>query len=183
MSTETIWNEFSKRLENFIFSKVDDRELAKDLLQEIFVKIHLKKDSLKDDSKLKSWLYQITRNAITDYYRRKKIRTDELKENIESPSEDEISNEELQLQKCLEPYIMALPEKYRYALKQTTFENMSQKELAEKENISYSAAKSRVQRAREMVKNEIIECCNPKTDIYGNVIEKEPCKNDCGCDD
>ena len=183
MSTESIWNEFSNHLENFILSKVSDRELAKDLLQDVFVKIHSKRDSLSDDSKLQSWLFQITRNVIIDHYRKKKIFSEKELEKFEHPTEEELELDEFSMHKCLKPYINDLPEKYRDALVKTSFEKISQKDLAEMENISYSAIKSRVQRAREMVKNEIIKCCNPITDVYGNVIDKEPCKNSCGCED
>ena len=183
MSTESIWKEFSKRLENFILSKVNDPDLANDLLQDVFVKIHINKDKLESNEKLKSWLYTITRNVIMDYYRKKRIESDDILESLEYPSQEELNQENIVFQKCLEPYILALPDKYKEALVKTTFENLSQKDLATLNNISYSAAKSRVQRAREMVKNQIIACCNPTSDVYGNIIEKEPCKNACGCEE
>ncbi|MBN4081434.1 hypothetical protein JYT44_03625 [Caldithrix abyssi] len=46
--------------------------MADDLLQEIFIKIHFRIDTLKDNSNLERWIYQIARNAITDHYRSKK---------------------------------------------------------------------------------------------------------------
>lgn len=183
MSTELIYRQFSAHLLNFILSKVNDRELAKDLLQDVFVKIHGKQNQLQDNAKLQSWLFQITRNAIIDHYRRKNLLTDNELEKLEHPTDEEVYLDEISITGCLKPYIQNLPEKYRFALEKTTFEKWSQKDLAAYENISYSAAKSRVQRAREMVKNEIIDCCNPVTDVYGNVIDKEPCKNACGCEE
>lgn len=183
MSTETIWNEFSNRLENFIRSKVNDAEVVKDLLQEIFIKIHLNKNKVQDGSKLKSWLFQITRNTIIDYYRQRKIKTDDLIEALENPSEEEQVEDEFKLHNCLKPYINDLPRKYQNALVQTAFYNVSQKDYALAEDLSYSAAKSRVQRAREMVKQQIIDCCNPQTDTYGNVLSKDDCKDECGCED
>ena len=46
--------------------------MTEDILQDVFIKIHLKIDTLKDESKIKPWLYQITRNRIMDYYRQNK---------------------------------------------------------------------------------------------------------------
>ena len=73
--TEKIWHEYQSRLAAFIRSKVAE-DVVDDLLQDVFMKIHLRIDSLKDDAKLEGWLYQITRNTITDYYRTKRISED-----------------------------------------------------------------------------------------------------------
>jgi len=74
-TTENIWLNLSANLKSFILSKVSDKAAADDILQEVFVKIHLKINTLKDDSKLNPWLYQITRNLIADYYRNLTRRT------------------------------------------------------------------------------------------------------------
>jgi RNA polymerase sigma-70 factor (ECF subfamily) len=49
-------------------------------------------------------------------------------------------------------------------------EGLSQRELADKLGISYSGAKSRVQRGREKLKNMVLQCCEVATDKYGNVL-------------
>ena len=51
------------------------------------------------------------------------------------------------------------------------FEGMSQKEYADRLGISISGAKSRVQRAREKLKDLILKCCDYQFDKYGNVIK------------
>ena len=55
-----LWMEFSGALRRFIISRVRDENSAEDILQEVFSKILEKIDQLKDKSKLKYWLYQIT---------------------------------------------------------------------------------------------------------------------------
>ncbi len=69
---EYLWKDFEAKLRSFIYSKIPDKAATEDILQEVFIKIHLKIGTLKDDAKLKPWLYQITRNLIVDYYRRNK---------------------------------------------------------------------------------------------------------------
>jgi RNA polymerase sigma-70 factor (ECF subfamily) len=183
MSTEVIWTEFSNRLRGFINSKINNQEISEDLLQDVFIKIHLNANQLKDDGKLSSWVYTITRNVINDYYRKRKLLSDDNAEvnNIEA---EEISEEEpYDFVQCMKPFVEELPEKYQKALTKTSFENVSQKDFAEAENLSYTAAKSRVQRARKMIKDKVVACCNPVVDVYGNVISKDDeCKNDCGCE-
>jgi DNA-directed RNA polymerase specialized sigma24 family protein len=58
-----------KPLHRFVLKRVRDREAAEDIVQEVLVRAYSQQWTLKEPSKLRSWLYQITRNAIVDYYR------------------------------------------------------------------------------------------------------------------
>lgn len=178
--TETLYQQFHQELEYFILSRVKDQALAKDILQDVFIKIHLNLHTIKDYSKLKSWIYQLTRNTITDYYRKHKstediagIQTDITESNLQS---------EQALENCVTPFISQLPPKYREALILTDIKGHSQTELAAQLNISYSAAKSRVQRARQKLRTLFTDCCRIHTDRYGNVLsyEKVDCGRGCG---
>jgi RNA polymerase sigma-70 factor (ECF subfamily) len=66
---EELWFKLGNKLKAFILSKVHDEEIADDILQEVFIKIHSKIDTLKDDTKIQSWIYQVTRNTIVDHFR------------------------------------------------------------------------------------------------------------------
>ena len=94
-STEHIWQEYHLKLAFFIKSKVAE-DITDDLLQEVFIKIHAQINSLKEETKIESWLYQITRNTIIDYYRSKQT-TEALPDWLEQaqPSEEEIIKKEL----------------------------------------------------------------------------------------
>jgi RNA polymerase sigma-70 factor (ECF subfamily) len=79
---------------------------------------------------------------------------------------------------CLQDMMATLPDKYRQALELTELKNHSQIELAQRLNISYSGAKSRVQRARQMLKEKMEETYLIRFDAYGNVIvceDRAPC--------
>ncbi len=69
MTTENIWETFHSGLRNFILQRVPDEQSADDVLQETFLKIHTRIATLRDEDKLQSWMYQIARHAIADYYR------------------------------------------------------------------------------------------------------------------
>jgi len=171
LNTEAVWNSFSNELFPFIRNRVKDEALASDLLQEVFIKIHQKLDNLKDENKLGSWVYSITRNTITDHFRRSK--------NIQYSDPETLMVEEdgqaqgHSFEECLVPFINALPEHYKEALLATEIQGLSQKEYAENTGLSHSGAKSRVQRAKKELKKLFVACCNPKTDVYGNVVEKD----------
>ncbi len=64
-----------------------------------------------------------------------------------------------------------LPETYREALRLTEYQGLSQKELGERLGISFSGAKSRVQRARAKLKQQLLACCHFQFDYAGQIID------------
>jgi len=177
ITTEKIWNDFQEQLLGFIKSRINDVNIADDILQDVFIKIHQMSDQLKDEKKLASWVYQITRNSIIDYYRKKKlVLTNEitLKDN-----DNKEANLNPQFINCLFPFLKQLPDKYKEALEKTAYGELSQKEYALELGISYSAVKSRVQRARTMLKDLFTSCCSLEYDSYGNIIYSNI--DDCSC--
>ena len=54
---EEIWKEYHSNLLAFIRKRVNDTMAAEDIIQEVFIRIHSQISTLKDESKLKSWLY------------------------------------------------------------------------------------------------------------------------------
>jgi RNA polymerase sigma-70 factor (ECF subfamily) len=117
-----------------------------------------------------SWVYQIARNLIVDYYRRRKELV-EIPENI--PAEADVPEDDLEakLALSLEEMIAELPDSYRQALILTEYQGLSQKELAEKLGISLSGAKSRVQRAREKLRDMFLACCHFEMDRRGRIMD------------
>lgn len=176
-TTETIWKSFHQELFNFINKRVQDKDASKDILQDVFIKIHLKLKTLSDKDKLASWVYQITRNSILDHFRKQKTNVP-LSDNLIALEEEKVFNAELV--NCLKPMIEQLPDNYKDAIMQTEIGLLSQKEYADKLGISYSGAKSRIQRARQQLHTLFNECCAIESDKYGNIIEHD-CKKDCGC--
>src|SRR5215217_9780956 len=67
--TQQIWSEFGERLRAFIARRVDGEADVDDILQDVFLRIHRHAGSLERRERLVSWLFQVTRNAIVDYYR------------------------------------------------------------------------------------------------------------------
>ena len=171
-TVETIWNEFSAKLGQFIAARVADPATAEDILQDVFVKIQNRLDQLHDPAKLQGWLYLVTRNAIIDHHRTRK-ETAEVPESLpaEPPPHDADVEE---LKAAFRRMIQTLPEPYRDALVLTEFEGLTQKEMAERLGISLSGAKSRVQRGREQLKQMLLERCEFEFDRLGRIIDCKP---------
>ncbi|MEI6531184.1 MAG: sigma factor, partial [bacterium] len=66
---EEVWEGFHRKLTAFLRLRVRDPETAQDLLQEVFIRVHANLGCLRNPEKMESWLYQITRNILIDYYR------------------------------------------------------------------------------------------------------------------
>ena len=157
---------FQNELKWFVYKRVKNMALAEDIVHDVFIKVQSKSGQLKETEKFTGWIYQITKNTIVDHFRKqsKDINPIELDWENETPNCNEcVSN-------CLKDMLPKLPEKYRVALELTELENLSQLQLAERLGISYSGAKSRVQRARQLLKEKMEEVLIVKTDAYGNVI-------------
>ena len=169
MSGLSLWNEFQLPLIRFVSKRINQQEDVEDLVQNIFLKITNHIQELKDTEKLQSWIYQIARNAIIDYYRKDKSYL-ELPENLPStvePVEQSIYEE---ISDCIRPLINNLPEKYKWALEYTELNGHSHRKLSDELGISISGAKSRVQRGREKLKSLLISSCKLQTDAKGTVI-------------
>lgn len=181
MNTEMIhvWNDMNGRLTNFVNGKVKDPELTKDIVQDVFLKAFTKFDTLKNKEKLVSWIYQITRNEIISHFRKLKFETSTENIEAEDDANDSLTSE---LTHCISPFINSLPEKYKQAIIMADIENIPQKEIAERLNISYSGAKSRVQRGRELLKSSYDQCCAISTDVYGDVLDYKEKKCNPSCD-
>src|ERR1700730_8888801 len=106
MTTENLWETFHTGLKHFILKRIPDEQSADDVLQETFLKIHTRIDTLRDEEKLQSWMYQIARNAIADYYRQQRA-TEALSDVLPLPEEPVVEDEVI---KDLIPSVKAMVE-------------------------------------------------------------------------
>jgi RNA polymerase sigma-70 factor, ECF subfamily len=174
-TTEQVWHHLSTDLKSFIARRVPDSHVAEDILQDVFLKIHSRIDTLKDAARLEGWIYRITRNAISDYYRDPAARpTGELPELLAAPDDSEEATAARDLIPGVRSFIAQLPPDYRQAILLTEYGGLNQRQLAEKLGISVSGAKSRVQRAREKLKEMLLDCCHFELDRLGRIISYEP---------
>ena len=135
-------------------------------------------ESLQDSTKLKNWLFQITRNTIIDHFRESKT-TESISTGL--PEEDNETNEVImeEVGSWIFPFISRLPKKYQEALILAEIRGMSQKDLATHLGISYAGARSRVQRGRRLLKEELTQCCIFHTDKYGNIMDVNRKTKEC----
>lgn len=164
-----IWDENHDRLKQFICYKVKGDDACNDILHDLFLKISDKREKIALLEKPASYIIKMAQNAIIDFYRAKKKLPTEVCECISQVRTEQFSSSE-QYDIALLPFIQNLPPKYREALILTDLNGLSQKQLAEKLNISYPGARSIIQRGRQMLKEAILKCCDYRFDKFGNII-------------
>lgn len=169
-----IGKSFDRLRTGFVWSRLRDRLAVEDILQEICLKIHTGLDRLRDSERIEGWIFRIARNAIIDYYRGRRPAV-ELTEEMVGFEED---REERKLQERLRRDVQAmvdrLPPSFRETIVMTDLGSASQVERARRTGLSFSGAKSRVQRARARLRRMLLDCCHFQFDRMGRVIDYSP---------
>ncbi|MGD1840767.1 MAG: sigma-70 family RNA polymerase sigma factor [Thermonemataceae bacterium] len=174
MTINQVIETYEPVLLGFVQKRIQDQEIAKDLHQEILIKIFTHYASLKNEDQLKSWVYRIAHNTIIDYYRQQDFTFSTLSEQAVAVEEENPFAAEETLLICLEPFLQQLKPHHQQALALVDLGNYSQKALAQKMNMSYSGAKSTVQRARQQLRKVFDQCCKIEADRYGNILSITP---------
>lgn len=164
-----LWANYKNELLFYILKKIKDKETANDLSHEVLIKIYNSCCSNTEIRNVRSWMYQIAHNTTIDYLKKESKLTDEISETFEK---DE-NNSYLGAEELINPLIQLLPEKYAVPLQLSDIEELKQDEVANRINLSLTATKSRIQRARKLLKEKIIECCNVELDDKGNLLSLE----------
>jgi len=176
VTTDEIWSGFRAKLFAYIRSRSRNTQDAEDILQDVFIKVHRRIGTLEERDHLAPWLYRVTHNTIVDHYR-KKYPTPTTAD-LPIVSEDVVPIAEQQLAPFLASLVAELPAIYREALTLTELEGLTQVEMARRLGLSTSGAKSRVQRGRAMLRDQLLACCHVQLDCRSHVIDYEPRKSD-----
>lgn len=167
---EILYHEFSSRLNGFVLRRVRNREVAEDIVQDVFAR--LVASDIDKIENVSGWLHQVARNAIIDRRRsaqRREILTDDVPEAAVAEDDDQAIWDEIVA--CLQPFLDGLAAEQRSALVMTDLGGMTQAEAANEAGISVAGMKSRVQRARRQLLNDLQECCSITVDGRGRPIE------------
>ncbi len=149
---ELLFTEYHDKVFGYIRSRVNSREDAEDLCQDVFLKAFRASDGF-DPSKASrgTWVYSITRNTVIDFYRRSRT-ADELPEELadDSSPDEGLLREELldELASALEE----LPTELCDLLVLRYYDRLQLTEIAAKLKVSYGVVKIRHKKALSMLK-------------------------------
>lgn len=176
---ENIYNQFRKPILRFISYKVADKHVAKEILNDVFFKASISLDSLKEQTKIQSWLYKIASNLVIDYYRKKKETYTSIEEFHLPQEEQEEIGEDMSC--CFEKFLSKMPPQYANSLKAVYLEEYTQKEYALKNNINLSTVKSNVKRGKASMQKFFEQCCSFEKDNYNNIVTCTPYDKKTSC--
>ncbi len=146
-------DDFSDGLYRYLLKQIRDVELAKDLVQESFMKLWEKRNELKFD-KSKSYLFTIAHHAMIDHLRKnKKMIYAEIGENDAGSNEKNYSD----LNEVLNQAVDKLPESQKTVILLRDYEGYSYKEISQITGLSEQQVKVYIFRARTALKKYIVK--------------------------
>ena len=175
---EVIYLETSNKLYNYIFSLSDslNNEDCMELVQETYIQVNNKIDTLKDSKAFASWMFTIARNKTLRYLEKRKkevLLSEEGQGVFESQLEtdmDLLPQEILdskEKQRMILDILNSLPEEQKEAIYLRYYNGLSVKEIAEKLSISDGTVKSRLNYGRKKIQAEVEALEKKGTKLYG----------------
>ncbi len=153
-----------RRYRNEVFALsyhfVHNREEAWDISQEVFIKAYKSLRRFRGDASFKTWLMRITANHCKDFFKKRRLRTVSLEEQIRTDAPGTISDparqlEQQELGRAIEMAVNALPEKHRLAFVLREYQGLSYQEMAEVMQCSLGTVMSRLHHARKKLQNAL----------------------------
>lgn len=152
---ESLYNQHLKRVYNIAWRMMGSSSDAEDVAQEVMLKAWRALPAFKLDSAISTWLYRITINACSDELRRRKVKLVSVEEMHESGHE--LTSQGFEEQSIaggsISWAIGKLGEEYRAALVLRDIEGYSYEEIAEILRCPIGTVRSRINRAREQMRN------------------------------
>ena len=157
VSYTTLVNRYKDRLFNLLLRMISSEEEANDLLQETFVRVWQHKMSYDFRYAFSTWIYTIALNlARNELRRRKKFKFFDILDFADRlPAEEKKKTESPKLKDLLDKEIKRLPEKYKTAFILRDVDSLSYEEIAQVLSIPLGTVKSRVNRARAILRKRL----------------------------
>lgn len=166
---EKLIEAYQKKIFNLAFRMIGNYDDANDLAQEALIRIFRSIPNFKGESTFSTWIYRITTNICLDEIRKRKNRKAlSLDEEIHSedgeiqrqimsddPLPDEIAERE-ELRSIVNNAINSLPEEQRLILSLRDIQGLRYEEIAEVLDCPGGTVKSRINRARQALKNALV---------------------------
>jgi len=161
------WSSHMAELRGYLRHRSGLADEAEDLLQEIFIKAMRQDILFCAIENPRAWLFQVARNTLADRLRcaREHI---PLPDDVPAPIADEHPVVD-ELSQCLPRVLTELSEADRLAITFCDIEGHSQQKLADRLGISLPGAKSRIQRARQRLRDRLVKACQVSFDDQGEV--------------
>lgn len=159
---EKMMIEYGNELVRLAFSYVKDAEVAKDMVQNAFIKCYKNLDSFRYDAQIKTWLYRITINECKDYLKSWNYKMVQVKSFINETANSLLpSTEKAVVDKFnhaeIKDTIFSLPKEYREVVYLYYYDSLTTEEIAKVLAIPVNTVKTRLRRAKQRLEPMIKE--------------------------
>jgi RNA polymerase sigma-70 factor (ECF subfamily) len=164
---DRIYETYADKILNLAYRMTGDEEAARDLTQDVFLKVYQKLDTFEHRSEMYTWIYRIAVNHVYNYLKRtrrsrwtslldKRVGEILAETDVEPgfpsaapPATADRALEEAERADVVWRAIRTLPPKYQVPVVLYHYEGMSYKEIAEATGLSMSAVETRIHRGRK----------------------------------
>lgn len=161
-----IFNEYFQRLCNFAVTYVIDESTAKNIVQDVFVKLWENRKNIRENFSFMGYLLTITKNNCLDYLKHVQIENRYQKQVANYQSELELNYYALkrleidfleydEILKLIEKTLSELPPQCQRVFRMSRFENLSNAEIGEKLGIGQKAVEANITRAIKVLRQEL----------------------------
>lgn len=155
---EFLFKKYYAPLVVFAGKYVNDLDVAREIVQDLFVRLYEKRQTLSIDISVKSYLYRSVYNSSINHIHQRNIREKhnrtiaQEKEVLDYPDDDMNT---VDLQKRIYDIIESLPTKCRKIFKMNRFEGMKNEEIAQVLNLSKRTVETQISKALKILRNQL----------------------------
>ena len=156
LAQKELYDKYSRKMMGVCLRYVNDRETARDILQEGFVKLFNNVDSYSQEGPFEAWMRKVFVNSALEYLRRMDILKEavSLDQVAEASSYSHSALAELEAQELLK-IVQDLPAGFRTVFNLFAIEGYSHKEISDMLGITESTSRSQYTRARQLLQKKV----------------------------
>ena len=165
---EELVRRYQRPIINYVYRMVGSYDAALDVTQDVFIKVYNSMARYSSEYKFSTWLYKISHNAAIDYLRRN---ANHGQHSLETENQDgayqlqfeskrpspEIERQRSEWREEIASVVKCLPTGYRELIVLRHTHDLSYDEIAEITNLPLGTVKNRLFRAREMMREMLVE--------------------------
>lgn len=156
-----IYNAYVGKSFNFVFSLVKDEETAKDIVQDTFIKVYLKRETISKVSSFSSYLYMMLRNAVLDHFDSEMVRLRYMN-RIKESAEDfaDLVNEKIdakELSEKIESTLARMPRQRQHIFRLSRYRGVPNHEIARMFGISKRTVENHLSNALRDIRKNLSE--------------------------
>lgn len=171
---QTAWAQHAAELRAWLLHHLRQPQDVDDLMQDLFLKVLRQGEQFCSVHHTRAWLFQVARHALADHFREPSMRLEWCDGLDELPAPVDLPDPIDQLAMCLPRALSELHPADREAIVFCDIEGQSQAEYAARVGLGLSAAKSRLQRARQRLRAHLTDACQVQFDQAGHVEDFVP---------